>query len=167
MPAEENKVIHDSSDDLTVIELKASKLTSKEFIQIEGIDPSHALLYSRYGEKYMVVLLNPQWFAQAMLKLSNSNIDVLDPAGTLISIRYKTTMSSILPHPDWLASAMVKLSCTKKSNVGDQYPLPPKVQKATIEYDFVAVAKRMDMLSVCTLQESNAIVLDSGLDFGS
>ena len=115
----------------------------------------------------MAVLRNPQWFAQAMLKLPNSNVDVLDPAGTLISIRYETSMSSILPHPDWLASAMVKLSCTKKSNVGDQYPLPPKVQKATIEYDFVAVAKRMDMLSVCTLQRSNAIVLDSGLDSGS
>ena len=93
-------MIHDNSDDLTVIKLKASRLTSEEFIQVEGIDPSHALLYIKYGDKHMVVLKNPQWFAEAMLKLPNSNVELLDAAGTLISIRYETTMSSVLPHPD-------------------------------------------------------------------
>lgn len=69
------------------MELTPSRLTSKEFIQIDGVDPSHAMLYIRYGNKYLAVLHNPNWFGEAMLKLANSNLGDLDPARVLSPIR--------------------------------------------------------------------------------
>ena len=56
------------------MELKPSGLTSEEFIQIDGVDPTHALLHIRYGDKYLAILQNPNWFGEAMLKLANSNL---------------------------------------------------------------------------------------------
>ena len=125
---EQKDITCEASDNHTVIELKASRLPSKEFVQFQSIDPSHALLYIKYGDKYLALLQNPKWFGEAMLKLSRRNVEVLDPAGALISLRYTKNMGSVLSNPDWFGDAMVKLSSPTVSIVQELFPLPPKVQ---------------------------------------
>ena len=76
-----------SDDEHAVVEVKQSRLTSTGFIQIKCVDHSHALLYIKYGDKYLAMLQSPKWFGEAIVKPSESN--VLDLAEVLISIRHE------------------------------------------------------------------------------
>ena len=128
------------------VNLEPSRFTSKEMPQVYTFDPTNALLDIRYGYKSTSKLMNPNWFADVMVKLSGNMASTSDPSSLLLSLRHGKQTITSLKTPDWLATAMLNLSSPPA--VTSCYPLPSKVQLSLLGRDCQVAITRLKALNI-------------------